>query len=144
MDAEEEIRRVQSLYCQRLDDGDVEGYAALFSDNARLVMRSGTHTGRAGMKKFIEGIYANQPKGRRFKHMFVNPVIRIDGDRAEASTDVIVLQCLQESPWEIGAVGRHHDQLELSGGGWVFTEKRIDLTVFGFTEFVAPRETEKS
>src|SRR5687768_15633134 len=126
MTAEESIRRTQTLYVQSVDDHDVETLVNLFADDAVLSARAGTYTGKDEIRRWIVDYYAGQPQSRIEKHIFANPLITVDGNTAEARTDLIVFRCLSDAPWRAEVITRHHDQLRQVDGRWLFQQKRIE------------------
>jgi hypothetical protein len=123
---EEGVRRAQVIYAQSLDDHDIEGLVNVFAPDGKVELRQGAVTGRDAIRQWITGYYAGQPMGRMEKHLMGNALITVNGDTAEAKTDVVVFRCLADAPWRPEAVTRHIDRLALIDGEWLFTSKRIE------------------
>jgi ketosteroid isomerase-like protein len=138
MSAEQEIRQTIAYYAQVVDDGDLAGILACFTPDATFVSRFGEDAGLDAIKTRFEGLIGNRAPGVKTSHMFVNPVIHVDGQRAEVTTDLVMLRCENESPWRIQLVGRHRDRMELRDGKWLFAHKRIELAGFSQSSFTAP------
>jgi uncharacterized protein (TIGR02246 family) len=121
------IERTMALYAQRLDDRDVEGYIDLFHADARFISAvSGTHAGRTAIRASIESIYAHQPAERRTEHLFGKSVIVVEGDHAQATTDVVVYERIGSGAWQVFTINRHFDRFIRTASGWLFMEKRIE------------------
>ncbi len=125
MDDEDQIRLTLALHAQRLDDGDADGYTALYTEDGEFTSAAGTHAGRAAIRKFIGDLFAARTPERRSKHLFGNTVMTVVGDVAEAVTDVSISQRVADGPWTMGIVNRHFDRLVRSGDEWLFAEKRV-------------------
>ncbi len=82
MDDEDQIRLTLALHAQRLDDGDVDGYTALYAADGQFTSAAGTHAGQAAIRKFIGDLFANRAPDRRSKHLFGNTVMTVVGDVA--------------------------------------------------------------
>jgi uncharacterized protein (TIGR02246 family) len=125
MDDEDRIRLTLALHAQRLDDGDADGYTALYTEDGQFTSAAGTHVGREAIRKFIGELFAARTPERRSKHLFGNSVMTVVGDVAEAVTDVSISQRAGEGPWTMGIVNRHFDRLVRRGDEWLFAEKRV-------------------
>ena len=60
MDDEDRIRLTLALHGQRLDDGDADGYAALYTEDGQFTSAAGTHVGREAIRKFIGELFAGR------------------------------------------------------------------------------------
>jgi hypothetical protein len=125
VDDEDKIRLTLALHAQRLDDGDADGYTALYTEDGQFSSAAGTHVGRAAIRKFIGDLFVARTPERRTKHLFGNTVMTIVGDVAEAVTDVSLSQRVGEGPWQMAGLNRHFDRLVRSGDQWLFAEKRV-------------------
>jgi uncharacterized protein (TIGR02246 family) len=121
----DEVRRTIAEHPQTLDDGDVDRYVSLFREDARLTAGGTEYAGRPAIKQFIQGYFETQAAGRKTKHMFGNSVIDLDGDRASSITDVMVYGHVDDGPWSLATLTRHHDTLVRSGDRWLFAAKEI-------------------
>ena len=62
MDDEDQIRLTLALHAQRLDDGDADGYTALYTEDGTFTSAAGTHAGRAAIRTFIGDLFASRPR----------------------------------------------------------------------------------
>jgi 3-phenylpropionate/cinnamic acid dioxygenase small subunit len=115
---EEAIRRTLAEYAHLCDDGRFEEWALLYTTDARFHVMGRTYEGREGAKGFIQ---KGQPPESRGKHICVNSVIDVDGDRATAVTDYIFINKAKE----VLSAGRYHDVLVRQPDRWRFSERRI-------------------
>jgi uncharacterized protein (TIGR02246 family) len=136
MTDEEEIRRTLATYPKRVDDRDSTGFSECFAEDGRIYSSSGVFQGRAEIKGFLESLYASRPLNRHFKHVWANSAITIDGDTADAVSDILVFECLTGTPWQMNIVARHIDKLARQPDGrWLYTEKRGVGGMFGFKTY---------
>lgn len=68
----------------------------------------------------IEGIYDTN-----LKHMQLNTWIQVDGERATATTDLMVQSALADAGWQTIAHGRYEDTMVCRDGGWRFERRMI-------------------
>jgi ketosteroid isomerase-like protein len=125
MDDEDQIRLTLALHAQRLDDGDADGYAALYTEDGQFTSAAGTHVGQAAIRQFIGDLFGARSSERASKHLFGNTVMSVVGDVAEAVTDVSISQRVGDGPWTMGLLNRHFDRLVRRGDQWLFAEKRV-------------------
>lgn len=120
----EAIRRLLALYCQLCDDGRFEEWAELFTAEATFTVMGTTHTGRAGLQQFMAEA---QPAEARGKHVAVNPLIEVDGNRARAWTDYVFVGRVGEGDrLGVTSSGRYHDDLVRDDDGrWRIAARRI-------------------
>jgi uncharacterized protein (TIGR02246 family) len=118
----EAIRRTLARYCMLCDDGRFEEWAELFTPDTRFHVMGTTHEGRDAARAFIE---RGQPPERRGKHVAINPLVLVDGDRARSWCDYVFVS-------RDGAVtntGRYHDELVRGADGrWRFSLREIVFT----------------
>src|SRR5918994_1588089 len=77
------IREVLAEYCFRLDGGDYDGMAALFTEDGTWDTAFGKGTGHAGIAQQARDIRARAGDNRpRAIHLVTNIVIKLDVDSA--------------------------------------------------------------
>lgn len=117
----ERIRRLMAAYCHRIDDGDLAGWASLFTGDATLAIGRHEYGGRPAIREWAESSLAGAPEASR--HMVTNAEIEIDGATATAISDFMVLS----ASMSVLVGGRYDDRLVLSDGTWSFAERRISF-----------------
>jgi 3-phenylpropionate/cinnamic acid dioxygenase small subunit len=115
---EEAIRRTIAEYAHLCDDGRFDEWAGLYVEDCRFHVMGQTYEGRAATKGFI---VKGQPPELRGKHICVNSVIDVEGDRARAVTDYIFISKANV----VTSAGRYHDVLVREPDRWRFAERRI-------------------
>jgi 3-phenylpropionate/cinnamic acid dioxygenase small subunit len=132
------IRALIYTYAERLDAGDLESVAQLFTDatlrsNLRAEVRRGS---RAALETF-RGSVALYDGSPCTKHVTTNVVIEVDSSRgtATARSYFSVLQARPELPLQVIIAGRYHDQFARTGGNWHFTDRMIHVDLSGDLRF---------
>ena len=121
-DHEREIRRLLAGYCQLLDDGRFDEWAALFTDDIEFVVMGMHKVGVAELRAFIEPTHEPEARG---KHMISEPWIEIlSPSEATATTDFAWVS----RKGVIGQSGRYHDDIVKSADRWQFRRREIVFT----------------
>jgi 3-phenylpropionate/cinnamic acid dioxygenase small subunit len=124
------IQNLLSRYCELFDEGDFDGYAALFS-HGRIVNRHGVLSGRDEVRAFQDNIllYDGKPQTR---HLTSNLQVEFYGDRrARASSCVNVFQAAPGFPLQSILIGVYDDEFEKVDGEWRFIERRFTSKLVG-------------
>lgn len=127
-------------YCYRIDDRDWDGFAALFTEDARLDFGPvGTFEGRESVREFAEDVVgARHPF---LSHMLHNPCIDVDGDTATGRW-YFEVPCTFEDGTAGWIQGRYHDEYSRIEGEWRFAAVVADFNYLadyreGWAEIVA-------
>lgn len=129
------IQNLIYRYCDRIDRGDFDGIGALFAHAAIHVpalpepLRGAARI--AGMYREFTRVYPDSgtPKTR---HVTSNVIIEPDGEAAaRAQSYVLVHQAAPELPLQPIIGGRYFDRFEKVGGTWRFSERRMEMDLFG-------------
>jgi ketosteroid isomerase-like protein len=125
---EDQVRNVLAEWCQRLDDGDVDGMVALFTEDGTYTVTAldRSITGRPAIEEFLHSVRRAGNADVTSKHLFGNPEIHADDDSAWVSSDTFRVQ--RDASGSILAVaGRSVDRLVKVGDSWLFAE-RVSLS----------------
>lgn len=127
--AQENILTLMNEYCYRIDQGDLQGFADLFSRGTWLVQGdpSGGDTGSAEVMETLKNIILYDGKPNT-KHVMSN--IRIDvapnGETATAQCYITVNQAVPpDFPLQPIFIGHYHDRFSCDNGTWYFTMRDI-------------------
>jgi len=138
MEAAREIENLIYTYAERIDLGDLEGVADLFS-HGRIATSAG-----AGPAQLIEGrdrvlelyrgttrIYADGSP--HTKHVTTNTIIEVqDGaETASARSYYTVLQQVDELGLQPIISGRYHDSFQRIDGRWWFDTRTLIVDLVG-------------
>ncbi|MGD9616204.1 MAG: nuclear transport factor 2 family protein [Alphaproteobacteria bacterium] len=135
LDEKDAIREVLAEYCFRLDGGDCDGMAVLFTEDGTWDTAFGKATGRAAIAQLARDIRARAGDNRpRAIHLVTNIVIGLDGgaepDRAEVRSNWTVVQNSPDGP-KIGSGGGYADRMVKQDGAWRFRYRKIDRFIAG-------------
>jgi ketosteroid isomerase-like protein len=124
------IREVLAEYCFRLDGGDYDGMAALFSEDGTWETAFGKGMGRAEIAQHARDIRARAGDNRpRAIHLVTNIVIKLDDGAAPQGAEVrsnwTVVQNSPDGP-KIGSGGGYADRMVKQDGAWRFRYRKID------------------
>ena len=125
MDDDRAIRRLITVYSQLLDDGRWDEWGELFTDDAVFTVWDQAYTGRKEIVDAISGMQPEQPG----KHVAFATVLDLDGDRALAWTDFVVLADTGPGQWgrsyAVATAARYYDRLVRDGTRWRFARRDI-------------------
>ena len=131
LEEKDAIREVLAEYCFRLDGGDYDGMAALFTEDGTWDTAFGKGTGRPAIAQLARDIRARAGDSRpRAIHLVTNIVINLDGDAAEVRSNWTVVQNSPDGP-KIGSGGGYADRMVKQGGIWLFHYRNIDRFIAG-------------
>jgi uncharacterized protein (TIGR02246 family) len=119
-----EIRELLAEYCFRLDDGNYDEMAALFTSDGVWDTAFGKATGQAAIAELARSLRAGAERPRAV-HLVTNIVIAIDGDRARVRSNWMVMQNSAEGP-KVGSGGAYRDEIERRDRSWLFRYRKID------------------
>ena len=120
------IRELLAEYCFRLDDGRFAEMAALFTEDGTWDIAFGKAVGQAAIAELARSLRERAGAARpRAMHLVTNIVIALDGARAEARSNWVVVENSADGP-KIGSGGAYLDELAKTAGGWRFRYRKID------------------
>jgi len=119
------IGKLLADFCHYLDDGEVEPWVSLFTDDGVFNRPSVglRHTGAAELRSFIEGEVTG---GVRGVHLCLNAAIATDGNEGQATSDFLFVYQLPARPQAV-ATGRLIDVLRKADGHWKFAERTMEV-----------------
>ena len=125
----EHIRRVIVQYGQLLDDGRFEEWGALFAEDAEFWSIPGDHLpgggrirGRMEIVRSVAAVGERLQAQGRLIHFGGSPIIDVDGVRARAWWDFVVVQTGPVGA-EIPFSGRYYADLVRTGERWRFCRR---------------------
>jgi ketosteroid isomerase-like protein len=119
------IGKLLADFCHYLDDGEVESWVNLFTDDGVFIRPSvgHRHKGSAELRSFIEGEITG---GVRGVHLCLNPAIATDGNEGHATSDFLFVYQLPARP-QVVATGRLVDVLRRVDDQWKFAERTMEV-----------------
>jgi len=127
----EDIIAIQQLfidYGRALDDGDLDRYTALFSEDGQLDLGPiGQAQGRAEIRRImahaLEGLVGSS------YHLVTSPQISLAGESATASVMWTVIHRDSEGRPHVTMIGKHHDYLVKVCGEWLIAARRGTIDI---------------
>ena len=128
MTDEEAIRRLLARFIQLRDDKQFDAWSELFTDDAVFTYGIVRLEGRQAIREHVASLLARDEG----KHLCLNSVIDVDGDRAFVSSDFAKLDpAAGEAGFVIGTAGRYVDELVRIDRSWCIA--RRDVLIKGGT-----------
>jgi hypothetical protein len=132
--SKEAIYRLMNAYCFCIDQGDLEGFAALFENASFGVIgdEGGPSVGKAAVLEFLQNVILYDGKPQT-KHVMSNVQIDHDDDSGQASAQcyIIVFQALEDFPMQAIFGGHYHDRFVKTGESWEFVSRDISPDLVG-------------
>ena len=125
-------------YAERLDGGDFEALAQLFTHaTLRSNHRPEPRRGSAQALELYTSTVALYDGTPHTKHVITNVVIDVDAASASATARsyFTVLQARPELPLQIIIAGRYHDHFARRNGTWWFADRLILVDLLGDLRF---------
>ncbi len=118
-------------YAERVDAGDLDGMAVLFT---RATYRSHvrTYTGAGELAHTMKARVILHDDGTpRTKHVTTNLIVDVAGDTATARSYFTVFQATPALPLQPIVAGRYHDAFARESGAWRFTDRLVLVDLVG-------------
>ena len=129
------IQNLIYRYCDRIDRGDFAGIAQLFAHaEIHLPALPAPVRGVAAIEAMYTQFTRVYPETGtpRTRHVTSNVIIEPDGaDAARAQSYVLVHQATDVLPLQPIIGGRYYDRFAEAEGAWRFTERRMEMDLFG-------------
>src|SRR5690606_23870480 len=139
-----EIEDLMARYLFAIDYADWDAYVATFAPDGELTFASGTSKGREAIReavtRFAEGIgrfyHTADGQPAKLRHIVLQSVIRVEGDRAWASTQWLEMANHGEGDQpKIGTYGIYEDEMVRLDGRWLFARRNV------LNEFIPSRNS---
>ena len=139
MEAETEIRRILIEYGAYLDGRDYASYAGLFASDGVWVGGFGSFTGPEAIEAMLlENLGPAEPGyvNKSSFHMMTNPMIAVEGDRAEVSSGYLFWTRSDSNRPAPALAGRYVDEFVRQGGQWKIAKR----TTYGVIPYRDPAD----
>ena len=129
-----EIEDLMARYLFAIDYADWDAYVATFAPDGELTFASGTSKGREAIRtavtNFAQGIgrfyHTADGKPAKLRHIILQSVIRVEGDRAWARTQWLEMANHGEGDTpKIGTYGEYEDEMVKLDGHWLFARRNV-------------------
>ena len=137
------IAALVHAYAERLDAGDFEALAQLFTHaTLRSDRRPEPRRGSAQVLELYTSTVALYDGTPHTKHVITNVVIDVDAPTttATARSYFTVLQARPELPLQVIIAGRYHDRFARLDGTWWFADRLILADLLGDLRFHLKRD----
>lgn len=125
LEDERAILRTLHAYGHTIDSGDEAGWVGCFTEDGVFAATDWFRvSGREELKAFIAE--HTRPPDPAHKHLVIEPLIALDGDRATCVSYFAVLMHHDGEP-VLRVFGRYHDRLRREDGGWRFEERLAEI-----------------
>ena len=133
--AKDSILELMNEYCYRIDRGDLQGFADLFSQGTWLVQGdpTGGDTGSAAVMETLKNIILYEGKPNT-KHVMSKIQVEVapDGKTATAQCYITVNQAVPPNfALQPIFIGHYHDSFTCTDGVWHFTLRDIQPDLAG-------------
>ena len=126
------IMQLLCEYCDSVDSGDLDTFAALFANGAWGIAGD-LAQGKDAVRAVLDNVtlYEGIPNTR---HLMSNVLITVEPDGLTASVRscITVMQCIPgDFPLQAIFIGSYHDRLQKNDGRWTFIERLIVPNLVG-------------
>lgn len=123
-----EIRNLQARLAHLADDGDLEEYITLFTDDA--VWESGSFGTKRGIEQIMQGAIERRQGGTSgpgafTRHVLTTTMIELDGDRATGQSVFHFYTHTNETP-VLAIMGVYEDVFKRTASGWKMHFRKIN------------------
>ncbi|HZQ78508.1 MAG TPA: nuclear transport factor 2 family protein [Acidimicrobiia bacterium] len=117
-----ELQNTISRFALAIDDHDLDGIVALFTDDAELEVtgRPGPQKGRAEIRALFADVLA---QGWQGQHASAPAILEIDGDEAQFVASFTYLRF--EDGFRFQTAGRYEGVLHRGGDRWLFARLAV-------------------
>jgi uncharacterized protein (TIGR02246 family) len=124
----ERIRDLLARYCERLDEYDIDGVAACFTEDAVTDYGAGRGGEIRGREAIATRIRQGQAPFRRTHHQLGQIRIRLTGDHAETTSYQMTWHELESGKTDLVCL-RYLDRLERREEEWLIAYRRVEVTL---------------
>ena len=127
----EAIRALILAYGQAHDHRDYRTFAELFASNGEWVGGLGTAKGPQAIFELMDKTIGHKrlPNGSGTYHVMTNDQIKIDGDRASATTKWIYITPGTDNAPKLVYLGHYDDQFVRENGAWKFLRREAPADI---------------
>jgi uncharacterized protein (TIGR02246 family) len=127
----EDIRALILAYGQAHDHRDYRTFSSLFATNGEWIGGLGSAKGPEAIFALMDKTigHAPQPNGSGTYHVMTNDQIKIDGDRATATTKWIYITPGDDNAPRMVYLGHYDDQFVRENGTWKFLRREAPADI---------------
>ena len=110
------IQQLYARFCNTLDDGEADAFAACFTSNATFGGVGTPVQGHDALRQFAVGLVS-----KNMRHVATGIYIEGDGDQAVGRAYLVAYR--GSRPAKLLATGRYRDKIRRDDGTWRFAER---------------------
>ena len=129
-DEKDAIREVMARYCHALDACRFGEVAALFAGDGEWTTDYGAARGHREIEALLTSVVPRPGEGPQRKHYITNIIVTLDGDRARAVSDYLVVRESENGLIPVMG-GTYRDTFVKENGGWRFARKELVHDIAG-------------
>ena len=129
-DEKDAIRELMARYCHALDACKFSEVASLFAEDGEWTTTYGSASGRAQIETLLASVVPKPGEGPQRKHYITNIIIKVEGDRASAVSDYLVVRESENGLLPVMG-GTYRDKFVKTPAGWRFSRKELDHHIWG-------------
>ena len=130
LEAKDAIRELMAAYAQAMDACRFADVGACFAPDAEWITDYGAARGPDEIAKFIGGIVPVKGEGPQRKHYITNIIITVDGERASAVSDYLIIRESENGLIPVMG-GTYRDKFIKTPAGWRFSRKELVHDIAG-------------
>jgi uncharacterized protein (TIGR02246 family) len=126
--SERDIRNLVAKVAQLADDGEVDDYLDLWTDDASWIYEGVAHSGRDALRRRVLDFRGNAIQGPGTGTRHLNTTLWVsfdDDDHARGESYFVFLRDANSGRPEVGLTGRYLDRFVRTADGWRFAEREI-------------------
>jgi 3-phenylpropionate/cinnamic acid dioxygenase small subunit len=136
MDAAREIENLLYAYAERIDNGDLDGLAELFTHGRIHGIENGPPStvfeGRDRVRELYETSTRLYEDGTpKTRHVTTNAQVEVDGERGSARSYYTVFQATPDLPLQPIIAGHYRDTFHVVDGRWWFDTRVMFVDLVG-------------
>lgn len=122
------IEELSFLFDNALDEGDIDTHMDTWADEMRFESPFGSYTSKADYREWVEEFHRSAQGYGGTRHMVINNVIAVNGDRAtQTCYQVILGRTSGDGAPSLLASARMEDELVRTPDGWRFSGRTLHL-----------------
>ena len=122
------IRELSNLFDNTIDEGAIDAHMETWADEMSFESPFGNYTSKEDYRPWVEEFHSSAQAYGGTRHLIVNNVIQVDGDRATQTCYQIILgRTENDGAPAILASARMEDELVRTENGWRFSRRVLNL-----------------
>lgn len=122
------IKELSSYFDNTIDEGDIDRHMTLWHDDMQFISPFGDFDNKDDYRAWVTEFHNSTQAYGGTRHLVVNNVISIEGDRAtQTCYQIILSQTSNDGAPAVLASTRMEDELIKTENGWRFTKRVLNL-----------------